>query len=309
MISMKSRAPIIVIFLCAFSCRLLCSAPASLYFTPDKRTEQVILDLVKSAEKSICIATYSLSWDALVKELNGKKGVRIRIISDSAPPGGLLNSEVRVMSGNFLFHPKIMIIDGLISVVGSGNFTESGFRRHHNHFLVFSDRKMAGFLSRKFDSWWLGEKNDVYYDDGRISIFFSPENDCSKVICDRILSSKKSVNFAVYHFTSVEIARALVKRRMAGVTVSGMVERGSIEPYSVYGMLANYGCRVRKSNMAGYLHDKFMVVDGEFAISGSYNFTVAARKNVEVVMVIRDPSLVLEFMEEWKRIWRWKSLP
>lgn len=286
------------------------STPLSLYFTPNAETDQIIIGLVRQAEQSVYIASYSFSWDLLAQELNKKNDcLDVKIIADSKPPADLRQAKIKVDETSALFHPKLMIIDNRHVAIGSGNFTESGFLLHHNHFLCFEDAEIAGFLARKFNAWWTGETVDEEYSAGGIRIAFSPENNCEGIISRAVASAKSTIHFAFYHFTSEEIAKIIIERKLAGVKVYGIIENSSVEPYSVFGALRDFGCAVRRSNRAGFLHDKFIVVDNRTVIAGSYNLTAAARKNTEVIMAVEDERLASEFMREWKRMWRYYSLP
>ena len=293
----------------AFLFMSVAAFPFSLYFTPNRATDQIIIDLVRNAEKSVYIASYSFSWKALADELDRKKGIDIRIIVDGAPASIDRVKAVKVDRKSSLFHPKFMVVDGRCVILGSGNFTQDNLRLHHNHFIFFEDEKIAAILTEKFNSWWQGEIIDSRYEEGNMKIYFSPENDCRGLIGKVVASAKNEVRFAMYHFTSQELARVLIDRKLAGVKVYGMIESFSVEPHSVCAALSNFGCAVRKSNRAGFLHDKFIIVDGETVITGSYNLTAAAERNTEVVVVIKDRKLASEFMEEWKKMWRYFSLP
>jgi len=290
-------------------CRGIYSLPISLYFTPDSGTDQIIMDLVSRAEKSVYIASYSFSWEKLADELNKKGHLDVKIIVDKQPPAICKKAEVKVDGKSSLFHPKLMIVDGRFILTGSGNFTESGFFLHHNNFLLLEDERIGRFLTEKFHSWWQDKPVDGEYKKDNIHIGFSPENDCEEIISEAVSSASETIYFALYHFTSEKLASAMIKRKLAGVNVCGMIENFSVEPHSVFGSLKNFGCVVRRSNRAGYMHDKFIVVDGETVITGSYNLTAAARRNNEAVIIIKDKKLASEFIKEWKRMWRCNSLP
>jgi phosphatidylserine/phosphatidylglycerophosphate/cardiolipin synthase-like enzyme len=48
-------------------------------------------------------------------------------------------------------------------------------------------------------------------------------------------------------------------------------------------------------------HNKVMVIDGETVLTGSFNFTKAAReKNAENLLIIRDPALAAKYVQNWE---------
>jgi phosphatidylserine/phosphatidylglycerophosphate/cardiolipin synthase-like enzyme len=47
-------------------------------------------------------------------------------------------------------------------------------------------------------------------------------------------------------------------------------------------------------------HNKIIIIDGETILTGSFNFTNAAReKNAENVLMIRDPTLAAQYTQNW----------
>ena len=52
------------------------------------------------------------------------------------------------------------------------------------------------------------------------------------------------------------------------------------------------------------MHDKFVVVDDDIVMTGSFNWTVqAAKNNQENVLITDRPFFVFEYKEEFKRLW------
>jgi phosphatidylserine/phosphatidylglycerophosphate/cardiolipin synthase-like enzyme len=52
------------------------------------------------------------------------------------------------------------------------------------------------------------------------------------------------------------------------------------------------------------MHHKFMVIDGEIVVTGSYNWSAAAEeRNDENLVVIRDRGVAGAFEREFERIW------
>jgi phosphatidylserine/phosphatidylglycerophosphate/cardiolipin synthase-like enzyme len=51
------------------------------------------------------------------------------------------------------------------------------------------------------------------------------------------------------------------------------------------------------------MHHKFMIVDGELVVTGSYNWSTAAEdRNDENFVVIRDKAVVDRFTQEFNRL-------
>lgn len=270
----------------------------------------MITDLIEKAKKSVYAASYTMSWKKMMEILRNRHGaIDIKVMLDAEPAEKLPEEMLKIDGKSPLFHPKFIVIDRKTVLAGSGNFTEGSMHTHHNNFLLIENSVIAGFFTRKFLSWWKDSPSEEIYADDTFQIYFSPENDCEDVIKRMISSARNSVRFALYHCTSEDIAITLIRRKLAGVDVCGIVERSSIEPHSVFYSLRDYGCTMKKSNSAGFLHDKFFIIDGETVITGSYNPTAAARRNTECLLVIKDRETAGRFLKEWKRLWRYYSLP
>ncbi len=299
---------------------LLLSAPTlqarnvTIYFTPNQPVDQVVLKAVGKAEHSVYLASYSYHWPELTETLRRLKlrGVDVRIFLDSPPPpreaAGLENS-IRTDRRSSLFHAKYIVVDRRNLLVTSLNFTSDNFFLNHNNLLILEDAEAAGFFADKFLSWWDDRPSTARYVTPDLEAHFSPENDCSARIRAAVDAARASIHFADYDFTSEEIATAIARRRLAGVPVYGLIERSKVYPYSTFFFLRDLGARVRRSSMAGLLHDKLMIIDEATVIAGSYNPTESAKDNTECLLILKDPVVARKMLSEWRRLWFWRSLP
>ncbi|MGC8976313.1 MAG: phospholipase D-like domain-containing protein [Candidatus Ratteibacteria bacterium] len=289
-----------ILFIFLIKC-LFCQI--DIYFTPNKKTYSKFINLLKNAEKSIYISSFSVNPDFL-SFLENKK-IDIKIVCEY---GGFKNGKVKIFEKNGLFHAKFIIIDGQIAIITSANLTVEHFFKNHNNFVIINDREIAKYLMRKFDSFW---NNYIYaekFNSENIKIFFSPENDCELFIKNEIERANSSINFASYTFTNREIAEKLISKRNEGVEVKGIIETYNIKPYSVFYLLLSYNCNVRKSNISGFLHDKFFIFDKERIITGSFNPTKKAKENIEILLFIKDKKIAEKFYNEWRSLYLFKSL-
>jgi len=302
----------IIKIICIFVLLGLCchADPSEIYFTPNRKTDQIIIDLIGKAEKSVYVAGYTMSWNDMMKKLIDRAGeVDVKIILDARPPEKFPEGVLKVDEKSSLFHPKFITVDSARVFIGSGNFTSGGMRSDHNNFLLIEHPEVAEFFNRKFISWWEGSISDETYSDTTFRICFSPENDCAATIIEVLSSAVNSIRFAQYSFTSEAVVKAVIRRKLAGVKVCGIVERSNVEPYSIFYSLRNYGCDVKKSNLAGFLHDKFFIVDGEIVITGSYNTTDSACRNTECLLIVKDRNVADAYFREWRKLWNFDSLP
>lgn len=276
-------------------------AEIDVFFTPSEKTYNLIINLFKNAEKSVYISTFSFS-NELLEPI--KDNIDVKIISEY---GKNYKFPVKNHPEKGLFHSKFIIVDEKIAVIGSANLTVDSFFNNHNNLIITDDKRIIKYLMKKFDSFWNNYRYTEILKEGNIEIWFSPENNCEGKIKKEIKSAKKSINFSTYLFSNRNIAEELIMKRKDGVEIYGIIERQNLY-YSVFYLLESYGCILRKSNMAGLIHDKFFIIDKETVLTGSFNPSSSASKNVELLFIIRDKKIAEKFYKEWKNLWLFKSI-
>jgi len=273
----------------------------NVFFTPQKETYSEFLKMLNSAKKSIYISSFSVSPEFL-KFLENKK-IDIKIVCEY---GDIKNAEVKNIENKNLFHAKFLIIDEETVIITSANLTKESFYKNHNNLVVIKDKNITRYLLKKFDSYWNGYRYTEIFKDRNIEIWFSPENKCEELIIKELKNARNSIYFASYIFSNEKIAEEIVERKNRGIKVYGIIESFNIT-HSVFNYLLSFGCNIKKSCMAGFLHDKFFIIDRKKVITGSFNPTKQAKENVELVCVINDEKIAEIFYKEWKGLYLFKS--
>ncbi|HOL67535.1 MAG TPA: phospholipase D-like domain-containing protein [bacterium] len=315
-----SRVFLLCLFLLARACRLcsarLCSAETvSVYFTPHQAVDQLLLKTLSSARDKIYLASYDFSYQPLMELLlrlkRDRPSLTLRIIcenpSEKWPP--VFREMVRIDRKSSLFHAKFITIDGQLLITGSLNFTNDSFFLHHNQVFFFHDPELTQIFEKRFEAWWENKPGPASYRRAGLLAGFSPDFDCETAIATALAQARESIHFSQFQFTSQSLAELLVKKSLTGCRVYGLMEATGTGPFSVYPFLFDLGVAVRRNLMAGLLHDKNFIIDGRTVITGSYNPTAAARNNVESLLILKNENLARQLLREWKRLWRWKSLP
>ena len=282
----------------------------SVYFTPSKQADEEILKVIKGAKNSVFIASYNFNYKEIIEILKNKKLDELKIFIEKENNLPFSQSCIQVYKGSNLFHSKFIIVDNEITIVGSGNFTKNDFHLFHNNFLIIKDKNISEYFKEKIFSLWNNKENNKSpFLSETLEIYFSPEENLEEKIIEEIEKAKSSIYFSHFYFSSENIARHLIDKKKKGVEINGIFERYNTSNYSTFYILNDYGINVRKSNMAGFLHDKFFVIDEKVVITGSYNPTVSARKNYETILILRDKEIADKYLKEWRKLWRWESLP
>jgi phosphatidylserine/phosphatidylglycerophosphate/cardiolipin synthase-like enzyme len=136
------------------------------------------------------------------------------------------------------------------------------------------------------------------------AVCFSRVEQCDSLLINLISQARKSIYVAIYSFTRDGLARALIDAKNRGVEVKIIIEEeNAYGQGSDYRMLKEAGVDIRLDGNPALMHHKFMVVDGEIIVTGSYNWSTAAEdRNDENFVVIRDRSVAERFMQEFNRL-------
>ncbi len=144
-----------------------------LYLMPNKQVLEQILDRLQKAEHSIQIAMFTFTHPKIYQALKEahQKGVRVRVIFDYLSHKGAsrfmaqnLKDENICISHNrglALMHHKLALIDEETLIMGSTNWTKSGFEKNQESLLLIPklSKKDKKFVKKVFRHlFWEGKK-------------------------------------------------------------------------------------------------------------------------------------------------------
>lgn len=135
---------------------------------------------------------------------------------------------------------------------------------------------------------------------------FSPGNSCRNTIIHYLSSSKASVKICVFTISDDLISEAIISAKRRGVDVLIVTDNDKLYDLgSDIIRIAREGILTRVDNTSNHMHHKFMIVDGEVLVNGSYNWTrSAANYNQENIVVSREKELIRLFNSEFEKLWR-----
>ncbi len=175
-------------------------------------------------------------------------------------------------------------------------------------YLTFLVGLTLGFiLYPTFYPPWLASSSEK----SPLRVCFSPEGQCTDKVIDAVYSAQSSISVAAYAFTCPRIAEALRDAYKRGVDVQLLIDKSQLkEKYSQLSFLLQEGIPVYIDPAEGLAHNKTMIFDDRWVLTGSFNWTRAANsKNAENLLLIDDPSLAQIYKENWKsRVGRAQSL-
>lgn len=131
-------------------------------------------------------------------------------------------------------------------------------------------------------------------------VHFSPGQTCQHEIIKLIAQSKHMLHICVYNLTDWQIGQAIEESHLRGVDVKLITDNQNFS--ALASKLRENGISVRVDN-ANLMHHKFAIVDNQYIINGSYNWTHQAKSNDENILIIRLAHIVEDFSKRFDLLW------
>lgn len=139
----------------------------------------------------------------------------------------------------------------------------------------------------------------------RSEAFFSPGEACLRVIVQQLRAARKTVDICVFTLSDDRISAEVLATHRRGVALRLITDNDKeFDSGSDIGMLRNAGVPVAVDRTEAHMHHKFAVIDGEWLLNGSYNWTRGAcQYNEENLIRTSEPALVSAFSGMFAQLW------
>jgi mitochondrial cardiolipin hydrolase len=133
---------------------------------------------------------------------------------------------------------------------------------------------------------------------------FSPGVDCRDAIVTRIRRARRLIRICVFTISDDVISREIQAAYERGVSVAIVTDNDKTADLgSDVARLANAGISVFIDRTSNHMHHKFAVIDHQWVLSGSFNWTRSATAyNHENLIVTNDKGLVVAFDDAFERL-------
>jgi phosphatidylserine/phosphatidylglycerophosphate/cardiolipin synthase-like enzyme len=278
--------------------------------------ETALLSRIDQATTSIDVMMYQLSRKSFIDALVSAKerGVTVRVVVDglqAANDGAkqtLTDAGIEIKDAPSEFthaHAKVLILDGAVGVVMSGNFNSFTMTSERNYIAVDTAADDVEDLQAIFDRDFAGAQLDL----SCTRLVVSPVSSRERLL-GLIQGAQNSLDLAVMYISDDEVLSAVIGRANAGVPVRvlladpGWID-GNVETAAT---LAAAGVEARY--MTGYeLHAKLVVADG-VAHVGSQNMSwTSLEKNREVGIFVTEPAPAAAIVEQFDEDWAAGMMP
>ena len=304
-----------------------------------------ILRNINSAQKTIDMAIYGYSnipaiEDALKSAIS--RGVKIRLVCDSDKKGENIyqntNEFKNLIPANMsdknsaevqnIMHNKFYIFDDRVLITGSANLSRTDMSGFNTNSVIRVDSpEIAKAYKAEFEQMYNGKFHNDKESFGvkkfnlsgtELEIYFSPQDKAlTNAVIPLINNAKKYIYIPTFVLTEKRVTEALIKAKNRGVEIRIIMDavNASIK-HTKHWELRNAKIPVKTENYAGKMHSKSMIVDDEYTIIGSMNFSNSGEnRNDENLIVIKNKNIAKFYKEfflyQWSKIddkWLWKNV-
>lgn len=292
-----------------------------------------ILSCINNSKNSIDIAIYGYSSTPQIEEALKhaiKRGVKIRLVYDVDSKGENIypdtfkfvslipqnKSDLNSTMVSNTMHNKFYIFDKQIVITGSANLSHTDMSGYNsNSIIVIDSPKVARIYETEFEQMFGGKfhsdkvsQKDRTFEN--LKIYFSPQD---KAITNGVLpvirTAKKYIYIPSFIITERRVVEELIKAKNRGVDVKIIVDAlNASNKHSKHTVLRNAGVLVKTENYAGKMHSKSMIVDDEYLIIGSMNFSNSGEnKNDENLIVLKNPQAARFYKSFF--LYQWNKIP
>ena len=292
-----------------------------------------ILNNINNSKESIDIAIYGYSSTPEIEKaiINAKnRGVKIRLVYDVDSKGGNIypdtdkfvnlipehRNDISSVEAKVTMHNKFYIFDNKTVITGSANLSHTDMSGYNsNSIIVIKSPDAAKIFKQEFEQLFNGKfhNSKVQYPNKKLDnlqIFFSPQDKTlSNGIIPLIKNAKKYIYIPTFVITDKIFTDELINAHNRGVEIKIIADSLNAKTnHSKHSLLRNAGIELKAENYAGKMHSKTVIIDDEYLVIGSMNFSKSGEnKNDENVVIIHD-SNTAKFYKNFF-LYQWSKIP
>ena len=144
--------------------------------------------------------------------------------------------------------------------------------------LQLAVNKLIGFTNSETVS----KVNQIELDEikgsgSKVSICFTPSENCGQLIVDQITQAKKTIYMQAYGLTHPQITNALIKAKQRGVNVRILLDRSN--------------CNISQTRLFSKLHKNIFSIDFK-----DFKFILHFQKSTNIIFIINTNSVFYYFI-------------
>lgn len=146
----------------------------------------------------------------------------------------------------------------------------------------------------------------TYSSGGSTQAYFSPGETCRGAIISELKNATNEVLICVFTISDDLITEEIIRTHRRGIHIRIITDNDKLyDKGSDIRRLVQEGLTLQVDKTDSHMHHKFMVVDRDTLLTGSYNWTrSAARYNHENILVTKDSKAVKAYLETFTSLWK-----
>ncbi|WP_243018734.1 phospholipase D-like domain-containing protein [Candidatus Cardinium hertigii] len=167
--------------------------------------------------------------------------------------------------------------------------------------LTTSCSKQEGKFSMNDQFEQAGPSKESDHSEYNVFPCFMPDQDCVPEIVKWIHNAQKSIIVQAYSFSSEQIANALINSKQKGKDVKIFIDKDAeTKQGNLIQKLRSEGIQIQVDQQVGRAHNKVMIIDDEYVITGSYNWTDSHYdNNSDVIIFVRDECVNKKYIDNY----------
>ena len=269
--------------------------PLIFYATPKRDDLKLtFLRAIKQAKDSIWICSYGITDKDILSALKKKAaaGVRVDLIYHQKINRNLhqlknTHFHCHPKRGKGLMHEKLLITDDTLLFFGSANFTTSSLIMHDNCLLGLYAPKLAASLKQRQLSHY-----NYQLKGQQLDLFILPQgkDQAFEKLIQTLDEASESISIALFTLTHPIIVDKLIALHQRGIKVQVFLDGATAKGASKKAAqsLRQAGVLVAASQGLALFHHKWALIDKDTLILGSANWTNAAfKQNNELLLFLK----------------------
>lgn len=138
-----------------------------------------------------------------------------------------------------------------------------------------------------------------------IETAFSPRGTCATLTENALNAATATIDIAAYEFTQMRLINATLRAQTRGVQVRIILDRAQERsPAPGPDAARRAGLAIRTDAAEKLHHNKYVIIDGQTVITGSYNWSDNAEQwNAENLVQINDSATAAAFAADFAKHW------
>lgn len=296
--------------------------------------DSVATSLIKAKDRGVKIRfVYNHLPDS--KQIDTLRAHGIRIVKRNFDNSFSMHNKFLIFDHRYNTNPTNQYL-----WTGSTNVTHAQFHSDRNNIIIIQDQSLCEVYTREFEEMWGShtdepdtarskfgiEKTDntahlVNAGGVAMQVYFAPTDSIADTLVSLFRNYPvKSIYFSMLKFVLPSVENALHDALLKGIRVSGVFDSScSVQPGAAWPRMKGQNvpgvwqppADVFIDTIPGLIHHKYSLINADttagekILTTGSFNWeTPAQQNNDENMLVIRDPTIVNEYYQEFMARYR-----